>query len=98
MSNFSFSYSVFKRLLLQTRKNQGLFGKRLNPFSQIPYVYLLFVLAFYTLKKSELNSAKKEFCIILFVLFVTLENKPHFLHFCDKKLQNFKYLKGMMLI
>ena len=25
--DFSFSYSVFKRLLLQTRKNQGLFGK-----------------------------------------------------------------------
>ena len=30
MSNFSFSYSVFKRLLLQTRKNQGLFGKGLK--------------------------------------------------------------------
>ena len=29
-SNFSFSYSVFKRLALQTRKNQGLFGKRLR--------------------------------------------------------------------
>ena len=27
MSNFSFSHSVFKRLVLQTRKNQGLFGK-----------------------------------------------------------------------
>ena len=26
-SNFSFSHSVFKRLLLQTRKNQGLFWK-----------------------------------------------------------------------
>ena len=26
-SNFSLSYSVFKRLVLQTRKNQGLFGK-----------------------------------------------------------------------
>ena len=25
-SNFSFSHSVFKRLALQTRKNQGLFG------------------------------------------------------------------------
>ena len=31
MSNFSFSLSVFKRLLLQTRKNQGLFGKGLMP-------------------------------------------------------------------
>ena len=29
-SNFSFSHSVFKRHLLQTRKNQGLFGKGLN--------------------------------------------------------------------
>ena len=29
-SNFSFSRSVFKRLVLQTRKNQGLFGKGLN--------------------------------------------------------------------
>ena len=29
MSNFSFSHSVFKRLILQTRKNQGFFGKGL---------------------------------------------------------------------
>ena len=29
-SNFSFSHSVFKRLVLQTRKNQGMFGKGLN--------------------------------------------------------------------
>ena len=28
-SNFSFSHSVFKRPILQTRKNQGLFGKGL---------------------------------------------------------------------
>ena len=28
-SNFSFSHSVFKRLALQTRKNQGLFRKGL---------------------------------------------------------------------
>ena len=27
-SNFSFSYGVFKRLVLQTRKDQGLLGKR----------------------------------------------------------------------
>ena len=32
MSNFSFSHSVFKRLVLQTRKNQGLFGKRLTHY------------------------------------------------------------------
>ena len=30
MSNFSFSRSVFKRLVLQTRKNQGLFRKGLQ--------------------------------------------------------------------
>ena len=30
MSNFPFSHSVFKRLVLQTCKNQGLFGKQLN--------------------------------------------------------------------
>ena len=29
-SNFSISYSVFKRLVQQTYKNQGLFGKGLN--------------------------------------------------------------------
>ena len=29
-SNFSFSHSVFKRLVLQTRKNKGLFGKGLT--------------------------------------------------------------------
>ena len=28
--NFSFPHSVFKRLVLQTRKNQGLFGKGLK--------------------------------------------------------------------
>ena len=29
-SNFCFSHSVFKRLLLQTRKNKGLFGRVLK--------------------------------------------------------------------
>ena len=29
-SNFSFSHSVFKRLVLQTHKNQGWFGKGLT--------------------------------------------------------------------
>ena len=31
-SNFSFSHSFFKSLVLQTRKNKGLFGKGLNIF------------------------------------------------------------------
>ena len=34
MSNFSFSHHVFKRLKLQTRKNQGLFGKGLIPLPE----------------------------------------------------------------
>ena len=41
MSNFSFSHSVFKRPILQTYQNKGLFGRGLmlfgndlNPFSQ----------------------------------------------------------------
>ena len=38
-SNFSFPHSVFKTLILQTRKNQGLFGKELNWL--IIFVYLL---------------------------------------------------------
>ena len=29
-SNFSFSHCVFKRLVMQTHKNQGLFGKGLR--------------------------------------------------------------------
>ena len=31
-SNFSFSHSVFKGFVLQTCKNQGLFGKGLNAY------------------------------------------------------------------
>ena len=34
-SNFSFSHGVFKRLVLQTRKNQGLFGKGLKGYSAL---------------------------------------------------------------
>ena len=32
-NNFSFSHSVFKRLVRQTRKNQDLFGKGLKDFA-----------------------------------------------------------------
>ena len=32
-SDFSFSHSVFKRLVLQTHKNQGSLGKGFNPNS-----------------------------------------------------------------
>ena len=34
-SNYSFSHGVCKRLVLQTRKNQGLFGKGLNTYPLI---------------------------------------------------------------
>ena len=33
-SNFSFSHCVFKRLVLQTHKNQGLFGKELKSLDE----------------------------------------------------------------
>ena len=33
-TKFSFSYGVFKRLLLQTLKNKGLFGKGLRDLSK----------------------------------------------------------------
>ena len=36
-SNFSFSLCVFKRLALQTRKNQGLFGKGLTHYHTMPH-------------------------------------------------------------
>ena len=36
MSNFSFSHSVFKRLVMQTHKNQGLFGKELMTLKKGP--------------------------------------------------------------
>ena len=36
-SNFSFSHSVFKRLILQTHKNQGLFGKGLTNLYRTPF-------------------------------------------------------------
>ena len=34
-SNFSFSHSVFKRLVMQTHKNQGLFGKGLKQLNKV---------------------------------------------------------------
>ena len=37
-SNFSFSNSAFKRLVLQKRKNQGLFGKGLIANMQTEYI------------------------------------------------------------
>ena len=42
MSNFSFSHRVFKRLVLQTRINQGLLGKELM------FLLLCFYFQFYS--------------------------------------------------
>ena len=36
-SNFSFSYSAFKRLKVQTRKKKGLFGKGLTHYHTMPH-------------------------------------------------------------
>ena len=40
-SNFSYSYSVYERLLQQTRKKQGLFGKQSNMHVK-PHVLFFF--------------------------------------------------------
>ena len=37
-SNFSFSHSVFKRLVLQTGKNHGLFGKKSSGIFMMRYI------------------------------------------------------------
>ena len=39
-SNLSFSHSVFKRLVLQTRKNKGLFGKGSRSFAMVKMKYV----------------------------------------------------------
>ena len=40
-SNLSFSHDVFKILLMQTRKNQGLFGKGLRNHLRRHHLFLL---------------------------------------------------------
>ena len=44
VSNFSFSHSVFKRPVLQTRKNQGLYGKGLKAENKRNAGYRYFLL------------------------------------------------------
>ena len=43
-SNFSFAHVVFERLVLQTRKNQGLSGKGLNKLSLSKPTNVVFLL------------------------------------------------------
>ena len=45
-SNFSFPHRVFKRLVLQTHKNQGLFGKELTLSQTSPCFYVSVVQVF----------------------------------------------------
>ena len=52
---FSFFHSVFKRLVLQTRKNQGLFGKGLSNVQNPRFRYNL----------GKINSRKRPSYIIL---------------------------------
>ena len=51
ISNFSFSHDAFKRLVLQTHKNQGLFGKGLNKIKKSkeeeqPSIHLFVIIIF----------------------------------------------------
>ena len=50
--NFSFSHSVFNRLLLQTRKNQGLFRKGLK--ISISYLHQVTTLSYKILRNTHL--------------------------------------------
>ena len=55
MSNFSFSHSVFKRLVLQTCLNQGLFGKGLNA---VPNDNIVDLVKLKAIADNKLNIAK----------------------------------------
>ena len=55
-SNFSFSHSIFRRLILQTPNNQGLFGKGL--IRKVLKTYL----------ENGENSSNQHFLIMLFIL------------------------------
>ena len=59
MSNFFFSLSVFKRLLQQTFKNQGLFGEGLS----------VFIMNFHSIEKEAKKMRKnKKYCLPVFSL------------------------------
>ena len=75
-SNFSFFRSVFKRLVLQTCKNQGLFGKGLTLSQTNPHVYVSEVQVLKTIGKRELLITR----IYPFPtkLYALLENFPPF--------------------
>ena len=64
-ANFFFSHSAFKRLVLQTRENQGLFGKRLN---RIRYYHELHGLKTRLLELREFPKCERLWCLYQWVL------------------------------
>ena len=78
-----FPHNVSKRLLLQTRKNQGLFGKRLTAFSLFPQ-------CFQRDSFSGLGFIEKGFN--------PFPNKPWFLRVCSTSLSKTLWEKEKLLI
>ena len=81
-SNFSFSRSVFKRLVLRTCKNQGLFGKGLNDpmkkaFEKIfrkgetacTHHFILFQKCFQSVKTQISTFERRSFCHLLLLTY-----------------------------
>ena len=64
MSNFSFCHCVFERRVLQTRKNQGLFGKGLTEKRDNGGTSMCFVLLFVIL------------ALTFVLVFTILKNNP----------------------
>ena len=67
---FSFSLGVFKSLILQTRKNQGLFGKGLTLYHAILDFYDPKKEAFWNIVGKEYNAGKPAFSFS--IMFSTL--------------------------
>ena len=60
MSNFSFSDSVFKRLVLETRKNPGLFGKGLKHSLENKWGFQMTIFRLPKLKELADNNFKSD--------------------------------------
>ena len=83
MSNFSFSRRVFKRLVLQTRKNQGLSGKGLKKV-RVPIL----------LEKGDLSKKFNKRSLVFFTLksYKTIREKENF-SFSHSVLKRFIHVK-----
>ena len=94
-SNFSFSQSVFKRLVLQIRKNQGMFGKGLSSiFSFFNNVFYPSSSNFNFQVKSILDSANASNWTSL----NPFPNKPLLLSVCNRRLLKTMQEKEKFLI